>query len=527
MTFSRRRLIKAGGAVPLLGMLGPTAGRSDVPVHLWDSYDFGPAPSVPDRLNQGPFGVEQDEGWQTIGFTNPSRKQVRNFGTGLVAYTHEESGPSVAVREGREPLEKAVEKLASLPFADVLYIRCDWRDVQRRPGKLDLSPVWKLTFDAAKQYGLRVGFRVQLSSPNFQPRRLAMPDFLQQKVPLVKIGRMRGKRTDKKQNWDYVEPRYDHPEFQKAFRELNELLAAEFDDNPLVEYMDMMMYGFWGEGHTNKLPNPFPDYLTAEKTMVEMTRFQIDTWKKVPLAINTQPDISRVGNRECLDIAVRAGCWLRSDSTVYIEEPLQVDRLSHRPQWLAVVMEEGSNRHYELDKLEFDAAGINDRENAMLHVLDLGANYWSLWTEADNLRRYYEKYPYGIKALQQRMGYRVRPSWVWQRKRYGTSEVILGLANDGVAGIPGVLRVYLESLDGKVRVGGGLDAGHPYGGRVREASFILPRGMEGQRMRIRAEVETRGVRRPVRWACAQPLDADGALTIQLKKFDDPGWRKGI
>jgi hypothetical protein len=29
--------------------------------------------------------------------------------------------------------------------------------------------------------------------------------------------------------------------------------------------MDLMMYGFWGEGHTNDLPNPFPDYLTGEK----------------------------------------------------------------------------------------------------------------------------------------------------------------------------------------------------------------------------------------------------------------------
>jgi hypothetical protein len=519
--------MKAAAAIPLLGGMGPKAGRADVPDHRWDGYDFGPAPTLPDRLNQGPFGVEQDEGWQTIGFTNPTREHVKNFGAGLVAYTWEESGPSLDARQGREPLETAVEKLATLPFVDVLYIRCDWRDVQSQPGKLDLNPVWKLTFEAARQYGLRVGFRVQLSSPNFQPQRLAMPDFLQQKVPLVKIGRIRGERNGRAQDWDFVEPRYEHPEFQKAFRELNELLAAEYDGNPQVEFMDLMMYGFWGEGHTGSLPNPFPDYVTAERTMVDMTRFQIDTWKTVPLAINTQPDISKVGNRECLDVAVRAGCWLRSDSTVYIEEPIQVECLSNRPQWLAVVMEEGSNRHYDLSSIEFDAAGINDRENGMLHALDLGANYWALWTEADNLRRYYEQYPHGIDTLQRRIGYQVRPSWIWQRKRYGTSELILGLSNDGVAGVPGVLCVYVESMDGKVRVGGSLDAGHPYAGRVRQASFVLPQGMEGQAMRIRAEIETKGVRRPVRWACAQPLDTDGALAIQLKTFDDRGWRKGV
>ncbi len=525
---NRRNFIKMGGTACLMAGMPMKHLRADVPDHRWDGYDFGSPPAVAERLNQGPFGIEQDEGWQTIAWTNPSQLPVKNYGLGLVGYTWEENGPSLTVRAGKETLEQQIEKLAALPFIDVLYIRCDWRDVQNRPGKLDLNPVWKLTFEAAKQYNLRVAFRVQLSSPNFQPKQLAMPDFLQQKVPLVKIGRQRGEKDIQNEgNWEYVEPRYDHPEFAKAFRELNELLAAEYDDQPLVEFMDMMMYGFWGEGHTNALPNPFPDYVTAERTMVEMTRRQIETWKKVPLVINTQPDISKTGNRECLDLAVRAGCWLRSDSTVYIEEPIQIECLCNRPPWLAVVMEEGKNRHYDIDKLELDAVGINDRENAMLHVLDLKGNYWALWTEADNLRRYQEKYPHGIQALQQRLGYRVRPSWIWQRKRYGTSEIILALANDGVAGVPGILRVYVESMNGEMRVGGGLDAGHPFGGGIRQASFIMPPGMEGEQVKIRAELETKGIRRPVRWACAQPLNPDGSLTIQLKTFADKGWRKGI
>jgi hypothetical protein len=34
------------------------------------------------------------------------------------------------------------------------------------------------------------------------------------------------------------------------------------------------------------------------------------------------------------------------------------------------------------------------------------------------------------------------------RPRYGASEIVVAFANDGVAGIPGVLRVYVESPDG-------------------------------------------------------------------------------
>ncbi len=164
----------------------------------------------------------------------------------------------------------------------------------------------------------------------------------------------------------------------------------------------------------------------------------------------------------------------------------------------------------------------------MLHVLDLGANYWSLWTEAENLSRYNDRYPEGFRALQRRMGYRVRPAWIWQRKRLGAIELIVGVANDGVAGIPGVLRLIVESPDGKFRQAGSLDGGHPYGGKTRQASFLLPREIDGWNLHLRAEIETGGgVRRPLQWACAQRLNSDGSLKVMLKKGTDPGWLKGV
>ncbi|MFZ0760094.1 MAG: hypothetical protein WAM69_09110, partial [Candidatus Sulfotelmatobacter sp.] len=150
-----------------------------------------------------------------------------------------------------------------------------------------------------------------------------------------------------------------------------------------------------------------------------------------------------------------------------------------------------------------------------------------LWTEADNIRRYYEQYPDSLRAMEQRLGYRVRPSLIWQRKRYSTMELILGIANDGVAGVPGVLGIYAESVDGKVKVGGNLDAGEPRAGQIRQASIILPKGMDGEQIVLRAELEVKGMRRPVRWACRQPTNPDGSLTIRLKKGTDSDWRKGI
>jgi len=254
---------------------------------------------------------------------------------------------------------------------------------------------------------------------------------------------------------------------------LNELLAARFEGDPLIEWMDLMQYGFWGEGHTSNFASPFADYLTAERTFVAMTERQLETWKKTPVAVNTQPDISHVGNRTVIDMAVRAGAWLRSDSII-IEEPIQIEELASRPPWLAAIMEDGYFRQYDVQKLTLDAAGINELENYMLHVLDLGANYWSLWTEADNLARYYQKYPRGFDRLGASIGYRLRPSWVWQRKRYGTSELIVCLSNRGVSGVPGVLWLQLESPDQKLKLRGALDAGQPYGGGLRQLPFCFP-----------------------------------------------------
>ena len=190
------------------------------------------------------------------------------------------------------------------------------------------------------------------------------------------------------------------------------------------------MYGFWGGGHTNDLPSPFPDYATAEKTFVDMTRLQMGTWRKTPLAVNTEPHISNVGNRQVQDLAVRSGCWLRSDSLI-MDEPVQIEELGNRPPWLAIVREDGSNRHYVTEdtaaeergcltrlpasKLVFvgedaEFAPTDDyphrvggpidrphRESAGFHALDLGTNYFGLWKEAHNIKRYYEKYPDSLR----------------------------------------------------------------------------------------------------------------------------------
>jgi len=108
----------------------------------------------------------------------------------------------------------------------------------------------------------------------------------------------------------------------------------------------------------------------------------------------------------------------------------------------------------------------------------------------------------------------VRPSWVWTYEESGYPGLIIGFVNDGIAGVPGVLRVLVTGDDGKAIAGGSLDAGYPLPGKVRQAKLPLPKGTNWKGLRLRAEIEVKGRRYPVRWACWQKLNEDGSLTLR-------------
>ena len=90
-----------------------------------------------------------------------------------------------------------------------------------------------------------------------------------------------------------------------------------------------------------------------------------------------------------------------------------------------------------------------------------------------------------------------------------------------------MLWLQLESPDRKLRLQGALDAGHPHADGLRQASFLLPEGYLGK-LQLSAQLEIRpGVKKRITWACEQPLNDDGSITVELKSPDDRGWRKGV
>lgn len=522
----RRSFLKAGGVAAVAASIGTAEAHGTVAAHNWGRYDFGCGPAVADRLNQGPFPQDAPyaiiPGDQVVMTTTPSKEAVPNYGKGLVTYITADMGTE-EIKSSNVP--QAIEKLVEFPLGQLLYVRPTWREFQSRPGRLDFPDYLRQIFDLAKKNHKRIAFRVQMSAPDYF-HAPALPDFVLDKVPMVKlVGDWKSGHPPNvrylKNPRAHFQPRYDDPFFQQAFRELVGLLAAEFNGNPAIECMDTFMYGFWGEGHTWPFAsNPFPDYPTAERTWETMLQVQLEHFTKTPLVTNTQPDSSRVGNSEVLDRTVRSNNWIRSD-TIFIEN-VQIEALSNRPPWTAVALEQAfPGKPPESLPLH---EGISPVEDIVDHVIDIGANYWSLWNfhdiSAENLMAYYHAFPASFDRINRKIGYRVRPSLIWSYDEGSRVGLVIGFANDGIAGVPGVLRITVESPGGTALQSGCLDAGYPLPGKIRQAQFVLPQGTKWQGLRLKAEIEVKGMRYPVRWACHQKLNDDGTLTLRPNgRFD--------
>ena len=493
----RRDFLKTSLAASAALGLAP-ALKGWIPSHNWEKYDFGSGPEVPDRLYQGPFpqyAPENFYGGEVIQYTTPGKQLLNCFGMGLTTYI---SGDLGAPHVEGESLETTIDKLFRFPLGTKVYIRPNWRHLQKRPGKLEPDDYWKITMEKAAQYGKRVGFRVMMNNPDIVEN--ALPEFMLKKLKLYKLkGTWKGNPSQPRFQHEHLQPDYSDPYFKECYEEMQALLAEQYNGSPLIEYMDTCMYGFWGEGHTWPYDgNPYPNQRVAEEAMMNLFDVQLKYWTKVPLVTNTQPDFSVVGNSSVLDKSIRTHNWIRTDS-IFIENE-QIEALSNRPDWVGAICEGGQGH--------------------VAQVKDVGANYLSLWNfhniNADNLQRSYERMKEEWDDISTCIGFRVRPSWIWESEKDGVRNLIFGMVNDGIAGVPGVLRLTLFTDDGKVHVSGCLDAGYPHPTGVRQAMLTLPAGVtpENCTLKLKAELEVKGVRYPVPFPIAQELNSDGSLTIK-------------
>jgi len=463
------------------------------------------------------FPMTQTPGWQVVMATMPSDEPVPNFGMGLTAYI---IGDLLPKRKGNESVRETIEKIVQIPMASKLYIRPTWRQMQNQRGKLDLFEHWQITLELAERYNKRVGFRVMLANPDSEEATL--PDFVLENVPMQFLGKgwdendadaVRARR-------EHFIPHYHHPYFLEALEEFDALLAERYNGHACIEYMDTYMPGFWGEGHAWPFESisPFPNQATGIETWMRIYEMQRVHWNKTPLVTNLQPDISNVGNDELVRRTIEAGDWLRSD-TIFIE-PQQIELAGNRPPHIAFVSEVGmSDGTPESLRIE---NGIPHTENIIAHVRDVGANYWSLWNwhniHASHVMNYYNQYPEGIDALNRVIGYRIRPAWIWTYGEPPHMGLIVGLSNDGISGVPGMIRLTLLDQSGNPVSSAILEAGHPIPHQVKLTRLELPEGVGWEGTRLRAELIVKGLSHPIRWACRESVNPNGSITLTRNSY---------
>jgi hypothetical protein len=453
--------------------------------------------------------------------TMPSNEPVPNFGMGLTAYI---IGDLLPKRKGNETVRETIEKIVRIPMANKLYIRPTWRQMQSQRGKLDLFEHWQITLELAEKYNKRVGFRIMLSNPDSEDEE-CLPDFVLENVPMQYLGK----------GWDAEEgvnpkevrtqrehriPQYHDPYFREALAEFDALLAEQYNGHVCIEYMDTYMHGFWGEGHTWPFQSisPFPDHQTGVETWLRIFEMQRLHWTKTPLVTNLQPDISDVGNDKLVKRTLELGEWLRSD-TIFIE-PQQIELAGHRPPHVAFVSEVGMSDGTPESLRIVD--GVPYTESVIAHVRDIGANYYSLWNwhniHADHVMNYYRQYPDGIDGLNRVIGYRLRPAWIWTYGEKTPTGLIVGLSNDGISGVPGVVRLMLFDQNDRLLSESILDAGQPIPHQVKLMLLELPEGSGWEGTRLKAELIVKAVHHPIHWAIREAVNPDGSITLKRSQY---------
>ena len=103
----------------------------------------------------------------------------------------------------------------------------------------------------------------------------------------------------------------------------------------------------------------------------------------------------------------------------------------------------GLTRYASLD-LGVLSASPGVRRRDLLVALELARE------KAEHVTSYYRRYPEMIDTIARRVGYRVRPHTSGATRAAMTNGLVVGFANDGIAGVPGVLHVEVTS-DGSGR----------------------------------------------------------------------------
>lgn len=459
-----------------------------------------------------------------LAYFEPAVGHVPNPGMGInayifsdhmhVGYTREEWNRT----ESTIPLQldrKTVDTMMALPYTDNIYIRVEWRDMQKAAGKLELPTAWQWLIEAAEKYGKRWSFRVMNCSPHsLAPHSL--PEFLGGRLEMIPYwhnNKMPGPQLK------YFAKYSD--EYLKWWNELLQLLGEKFDSHPLLEFADVSGYGLWGEGHHcsaftqgGSLINYQCDTTERLESVVErLINDHLNAFPKTPAVISMHMTEYQAG-RQALE---QSKCWLRRDSfmtTFSTNETSFASGMNYKGACLwetilpgCVELSEGkspSQDFMQLPQRYFDIGAC---------YAAVGFNPWDVIYAHNNCSNLY-------KVLASRIGYRIRPSIIWRRCIDNEPEqIVFGFVNDGCAAPPGEITVHANFSNGQM-TSLILPENEPTPGGIKLYAMDIPKSENGQypegSVRLSLSIRIKGKTTNVQWAVRSDQTTDSfVLEIPL------------
>ena len=163
-------------------------------------------------------------------------------------------------------------EMDNFPGMDHIYIRLSWAYFEPAEGQYD----WKIIDDVIARWGPK-GYKIAFRITAYDPYVLtyATPEWVKNagaKGEFINI------QWETKQYW---EPDYNDPIFLAKWNNFQKAMAAKYDGNPIISYVDIS-HATWGEGHHSFGDNQKSDLATLKKSVDIFT----NNFVKTPLVVS-------------------------------------------------------------------------------------------------------------------------------------------------------------------------------------------------------------------------------------------------
>jgi hypothetical protein len=164
----------------------------------------------------------------------------------------------------------------------VAYCRWFWRAMEPEKGKFDFSMIDR-SLEVCKERGQTLAVRIMAFGSAKQPQ---VPDWYARIAPMQKI---------EHKSLQVLQPVHDAPEYLEHWGGFVREFARRYDNNPLLESIDVTYIGPWGEG--------------AGECSTQQCRKFAEVWKD---AFANTPRLGLIGGEQ-MRIAVESGAGWRCD----------------------------------------------------------------------------------------------------------------------------------------------------------------------------------------------------------------------